>query len=230
MSLSRGFKSYDMVVLGINGGKQNTDASPPDPSRRFELILDCIKQNGFQSLGHFLVELFTVASNREKYKSSALTQAVASFLNGKSTKYTVINLVNILYHSRFSTPIPMRTSATPNSEKHRTDEEIMAKHMLQQWALEVVEDMVNAEAKHLVSPAGELRLGRNVTWDFAKGFSFQHILQVARKTSPNIVRLLEATSLPPSERKPHAFLSNGKPRHAGPCTSGMYYTAPTRHC
>ncbi len=150
-----------MVVLGINGGKQNTDASLPDPSRCFELILDCIKQNGCQSLGHFLVELFTIASNRKKYNSSALTQAVASFLNGKSTKYTVINLVNILYHSRFSTPIPMRTSATPNSKKHRADGEIMAKHMLQQWALEVVEDMVNAEAKHLVSSAGELRLGRS---------------------------------------------------------------------
>lgn len=199
MSISRGLKSYDMVVFGINGPKQNPNTSPPDPSRRFELVLECIKQNGFQSLGHFLVELFTVASNREKYKSFALTQTVASFLNGKSTKYTVINLVNILYHSRFSTPIPMRTSATPNSEKHRTDEEIMAKHMLQQWALEVVEDMVEFEVKHLVSPASELRLGRNVTWDFAKGFSFQHILQVARETSPSVVRLLEATSLPSSE-------------------------------
>lgn len=107
----------------------------------------------------------------------------------------------------------MRTSATPNSEKHRTDEEIMAKHMLQQWALEVVEDMVESEAKNLVSPAGELRLGRNVTWDFAKGFSFQRVLQVARTTSPSVVRVLEAIFLPSSERERHMFLSNGKPRH-----------------
>lgn len=102
----------------------------------------------------------------------------------------------------------------------------MARYMLQRWALEVVEDMLDVEAKNLASPSGELRLGHNVTWDFAKGFSFQRVYQVARTIGFSILRVLEAISLPSSELKPHTLLSSGKPCHV-PSSS---YKVPMQHC
>ncbi len=149
-SVSRGFKPYDVLMLDIKVNNETPTASHTNPNHRLELILKFIKQNGFKSLGHFLIELFSIASDRNEDKPQVVTQTVASFLNGKSTKYNVIHLVDVLYHSRFSQPTPMRQSSTPNSEKNRPPQEIMAKHMLEQWALTVVERMVDSEAEELV--------------------------------------------------------------------------------
>ena len=206
MSISRGLDSYDSQILGINVEVPGVQRQGPEPNRRFDLVLDCIKQNGFRSLGQFLVELFSVASNSETEKSQALTQTVSSFLDGKSTKHTVVDLVNVIYHSRFSEPIPLRSSTTPNDNKHRTDEQIMARYMLRQWALDVVEDMLGLEAETLASPACELRLAPDVSWDFATDFSFERVLKVAQTVGPSIVRVLEAISVPAKGCRAHRWL------------------------
>lgn len=99
----------------------------------------------------------------------------------------------------------MRQSSTPNSEKNRPPQEIMAKHMLEQWALTVVERMVDSEAEELVSPESELRLVPNVTWDFALGFSFRRVFDVAHSVAPSIMRLLEAVALPSHKRRSRAM-------------------------
>ncbi|KAI0814773.1 hypothetical protein BC629DRAFT_1588479 [Irpex lacteus] len=179
-SVSRGFKPYDVLMLDIKVNNETPTASHANPNHRLELILKFIKQNEFKSLGHFLIELFSIASDRNEDKPQVVTQTVASFLNGKSTKYN---------------------SSTPNSEKNRPPQEIMAKHMLEQWALTVVERMVDSEAEELVSPESELRLVPNVTWDFALGFSFQRVFDVAHSVAPNIMRLLEAVALPSHKRR-----------------------------
>ncbi|KAI0082974.1 hypothetical protein BDY19DRAFT_901160 [Irpex rosettiformis] len=170
----------------------------------FNCVLEAIKSQGFKSLGHFLVELFTLGSSRDS-KSKSLSQSVSSFLNGRTGDYDVIALVNILYESRFSFPKKMRTSITPNEDKHRPDETRMARYKLEKWAISVVEGVLDKEAERLVSPESSLRLSGKMTWDFATGFSFHDAAETARKIGPTCVH---ATNNSSSNTHPSPGISN----------------------
>lgn len=168
-----GRRSYETKIIDFRA-PQSTDP-PPAPKLRsepFDRVLETIKSQGFKSLGHFLVELFRLGSDRNSDKSKSLSHTVASFLNGRTEDYDVISLVDILYSSRFSLPKAKRASLTPNDEKHRPDETIMARHKLQQWAVKIVEEIMDKEAEKLVLPTSTLRVSGEMTWEFATSFSF----------------------------------------------------------
>ncbi|KAI0686918.1 hypothetical protein BC835DRAFT_1420038 [Cytidiella melzeri] len=108
---------------------------------------------------------------------------VSSFLDGRSKEYNAVDLVNAMYRSRHSTT------------RAREGEGFLARKKLQQWAVEVVEDMVSREAEDLASKNGGLRLAEGMTWDFAAHFSLVPLARVAWKTSPTCVRILSAVAI-----------------------------------
>ncbi|KAI0693209.1 hypothetical protein BC835DRAFT_1491070 [Cytidiella melzeri] len=155
---------------------------------RLDAVLQCMQSHNF-TLGGFLVELFRAGSDRTKKKTQRHTQMVSSFLDGRSKQYDAISLVKELYNSRHST--------TRNHES----EEFLARNKLQQWAVEVVEDMVSREAEELASKEGGLRLAGEMTWEFATQFSLAPLARAAWKMSPTCIRVLAATAISKEGRK-----------------------------
>ncbi|PSS06894.1 hypothetical protein PHLCEN_2v3496 [Hermanssonia centrifuga] len=160
-------------------------------------ILDLIKKRG--TLGDFLIELFTVSSRADASRSQKHAQAVSKFLGG-TTLVDPAAIVNLMYTSRDSFPIPTRKSATPAELKKRSDHMRMARYKLKQWAIGVVEEVIDAEADELMSKDGGLRLPADITWDFLQHFSLESIMSVAKQKSPTLVRLLTAAAIPSKKR------------------------------
>lgn len=205
-------QSHDTQIHGIQGPLSDAEPISDTRSLPFDRVLDTIKTQGFKSLGHFLVELFKVGSKRGA-GSKSVAQSVSSFLNGRTEDYDVIALVNILYESRFSFPRAIRVSKTPNEDKHRTDEELMARSKLRKWAVSIVEEVVDEEAHELVSTktSGCLRPPGKMTWSFVTGYSFHRTADFVRLVGPTCFRLLEAVAIPSSDRnagqQPHKTTS-----------------------
>ncbi|KAI0700077.1 hypothetical protein BC835DRAFT_1304258 [Cytidiella melzeri] len=153
-----------------------------------DAVLQCMQSHNF-TLGGFLVELFRAGSDRTKKKTQHHTQMVSSFLDGCSKQYDAISLVKELYNSRHST--------TRNHES----EEFLARNKLQQWAVEVVEDMVSREAEELASKEGGLRLAGEMTWEFAAQFLLAPLARAAWKMSPTCICVLAATAILKEGRK-----------------------------
>lgn len=192
-------RSHDTQIHDIQGPPSDAESISDTRSIPFDRVLDTIKTQGFKSLGHFLVELFKVGSKRGA-GSKSVAQSVSSFLNGRTEDYDVIALVNILYDSRFSFPKAMRASKTPNEDKHRIDEEQMARFKLRKWAITVVEEVVDEEAEELVSKKSGLHLTGGMTWAYATGFSFHRTAEFVRRLGPTSLRHLEAVAIPSENR------------------------------
>ena len=202
--------SHGMQVIDLHA-PQSAEPPPSASARRslpFDRVLETIKLQGFSSLGQFLVELFKLGSDRDSDKSKSLAQSFSSFLNGRTEDYDVIALVDVLYSSRFSAPKAKRASLTPNEEKHRPDKAIMARYKLQQWAVKVVEDIMDKEAEKLVLPTSELRLSGEMTWEFATSFSFTDTARKLNAVGPTCFRLLRAMAIP-AERRREVTLESG---------------------
>ncbi|KAI0702349.1 hypothetical protein BC835DRAFT_1303523 [Cytidiella melzeri] len=218
MSAHCGLHSYKMQIMDIQVHQPGITAAPTERSFRLDRVLESMKDNGFHSLGEFLVQLFTVASDHNGNKSLSLSQMVSSFLNGCSDTFDVITLVEILYHSRFSAPKAKRQSQTPNTQKHRPDETTMARYKLQQWAIGLVKGLVDDEARELVSPGSTLRLAKEMTWDFATSFLFHCVAKEVRKKSPTCMRLLKAVAIPAEKR------NRARPSHLAPGFFTQWFT------
>lgn len=152
------------------------------------------------SLGTFLSRLFTVPPRGESHSPSH-TNTASIFLGGRADcSPQPVDIVNLMYHSRYSTPKAVRASITPSENKDRPDKRKMARWQLQQWAIGIVEDLIEAEASELSSLSGGLRLSPDVTWSFATGFSLTQLADTIRDKSPTLLRLTAAAAIPAADR------------------------------
>lgn len=169
-----------------------------------QVIEDILKLLGQKkiTLGRFLQLTFTTpVPNSKSGHSQTQIQKVTNFLQGKSD-VKIDRVLELIYESRYSAPLPARDSANrPASEAKRPEKEDMAKWRMEQWALRVVEGMVDREAQWLASRAGGLHLLNAIaTWEFFHNFTFSKILRLLEQRGPTILRVLMAAAIPEGER------------------------------
>lgn len=178
-------------------------ASAGPPLSPIDHVLKCMQAHDL-TLGKFLGQLFTVPARHDQARSHIQASTVSSFLGGHAkSSFQPVEVVDLMYKSREAAPKAIRQSLTPASDKHRPDEQKMARWQLREWAISVVEDIIDEESAELSSLSGGLRLQGTdeYTWDFATGFSLESVASVANEKSPTLVRMLTAAAIPRNKRK-----------------------------
>ncbi|KAI0070450.1 hypothetical protein K474DRAFT_1608657, partial [Panus rudis PR-1116 ss-1] len=184
--------------------------SPSKPAARHERkqtgpldpVFDAIKEQGL-TFGQFLQQAFESPSRNKPTRSSTHRQMVSKFLGGESNVHAD-HIAELMYQSHDSAPARIRQAkgGRPASGKHRRDPKNMARHKLQEWAREKVEDEISAEGKKLSDKDAGLRISsRNATWDFVRSFSLANIRSSVEEHAPTLFRMLVAASVAPKDRE-----------------------------
>lgn len=188
---------------------ENNDGSDSDEEYAHAGPLDDILrqiQTRCDSLGDFLVMLFTVPPRTEDGRSRIQSAMVSKFLSGRS-KINISQVLDLLYAHQDGKPKAMRMSRAPASAKKRPDGKVMARWVMRQWAISAVEAVVDEEAEVLSSKGGGLRFSPDVTWSFIQDFSFANRFEVAIEKAPTTLRLLVASAIPRKDvPDPETFL------------------------
>ena len=133
--------------------------------------------------------------------SQKQNQTVSKFL-GAQTTVGVDEIVEMIYTNKYSKPKDTRASQNrPAHEVIREDGKNMAQGKLREWAIKIVEEIVDAEGKAMSSKeAGFHQDKEQQTWDFIHAFSMQDFATVAEQKGPTILRILTAVGIPCGKR------------------------------
>ncbi|KAH9841778.1 uncharacterized protein C8Q71DRAFT_738749 [Rhodofomes roseus] len=189
-------------------------------SEKLDTVFRAIQAGGM-TFGGFLREAFTVPPPQvSKGNTARHSQLVSAFLGGRSSE-SAHEIVELMYSSRYSAPIPVRDSPRrPGHEAPRPDAKKMARWGLREWAVEKVEDIVDEEAEDVTSKAGGFHLrDKDATWDFMFSFTMENILSVINARVPTTLCVITAAAIPRRVRKPP-----GAPQDASATFCGTYYS------
>ena len=151
------------------------------------------------SLGQFLRDLFRHPHKGNKYngpaRSQRHTQMVSKFLQGRSGIRTE-EIVDLIYNHPEAVPKAARSNASrPASAVYRPDKEPMARWQIKEWAVQLVEKVINKEAQVMASKEGGLHLSKEqLNWQFLRDFSFGRVMATVQDKAPTLLRVLTATS------------------------------------
>ena len=171
-------------------------------AHKLDAILAFIQDQNW-SIGHFLYHAFANPQHGDHRNSSIRTAMISKFLKGNST-IKAQDIVKAMYVNKYSTPKAARTSRNrPASAVKRSDAQEMAQWGLREWAIKIVEEIVDKESKELASKSGGFHLlNREVSWNYLHEFSLESFLVAAEKKGPTFLRLLVAAAIPAHKRPP----------------------------
>lgn len=96
----------------------------------------------------------------------------------------------------------------------------MARWGLHEWAVKVVEGMVDEEAEVIASKGGGFHLkDKDATWTFVFNFSMRDVLSMINVRAPTALRVMSATAIPCRICKPP-----DAPHNAAATFCGTYYS------
>jgi hypothetical protein len=170
-------------LLSVNARTKNMDE-----------VLAKIQQHRW-SLGTFLKDLF-VDGKDGLYSSSTRTHMVSRFLGGR-TGVEVEEIVEMIYKHKYSKPKKSRASQNhPARDVEQEDIRSKAQYRLQEWAIEKVEGIVDAEAVAMSGKDAGFQLDKTrATWEFLQSFSMRKFMNVAEVCGPTLLRILMAAGI-----------------------------------
>ncbi|KAI0318233.1 hypothetical protein OF83DRAFT_1083068 [Amylostereum chailletii] len=167
----------------------------PDSQRarqgRMDECLNLIQKKDW-SLFQFLEELFLPCEPGDPRNSQARVQMLQSFLSGHGKNPSqVAQIADLIYNHRYSKPIPARSSEnrTAAEAPHR-DRHLMARSILEEWALRKIEDILSREAADFAS-SKDMHLTNEVSnWDTVLNFAMGDFLRHLQAKCPFLLRIL----------------------------------------
>jgi hypothetical protein len=156
------------------------------------------------SLGQFLQDLFRHPHKGNKYngpaRSQRHTQMVSKFLQGRSGIKTE-EIVDLIYNHPEAVPKAARSNASrPASAVYLPDKELMARWQIKEWAVQLVEKVINKEAQVMASKEGGLHLSKEqLNWQFLRDFSFGRVMATVQDKAPTLLRVLTAAAVAPKK-------------------------------
>lgn len=179
----------------------NSETQTPLPDMD-SILSDVQKFSG--SLGDFLVTVFQHPPKGSKGKGPGRTQKqaqmVSKFLRGKSD-IKAEDLVDLIYNHPDARPKEARSTAErPASAVNRPDPEPMARWRIQEWAVRLVESIVNKEFGTMASKEGGLHVPeKSSTWDFFGNFSLGNAMGTVQRLCPVSLRVFNAAVFAPQK-------------------------------
>jgi hypothetical protein len=199
----------------LRAPKRSHEQKMMDLVQAVDKVLDCVHEQGFTSIPHFLDIFFLIPPQGVEHddpRSPRHIHSVSSFLTGNDT-FKASHLIERLYrhpsgYPRYSSARREETELafTPSTSRIH-----YARPALASWALDIVGEKVYREVGQLTKVKkneGEspihLRVGTNgrgqktriVTWDDIKGLDFKMLDTCFKKEAPVAMHLLECMAAP----------------------------------
>jgi hypothetical protein len=109
--------------------------------------------------------------------------------------------VNLIYNHPDAAPKAAQSNEFgPASTVCHPEKETMAQWKIMEWAVRLVEIIINKEAKVMASKEGGLHLPKEqVNWQFICNFSFGKVMAIVQNKAPILLRVLTAAAVPPKK-------------------------------
>ena len=125
---------------------------------------------------------------------------VSKFLQGRSG-IKVKEIVDLIYNHSEAVPKAARSNAShPASTVHCPNKEPMAQWQIKEWAVWLVEKVINKKAQVMASKEGCLHLLKEESnWQVLHDFSIGRVMKMLQDKAPTLLRVLTAAAVTPKK-------------------------------
>ena len=111
------------------------------------------------------------------------------------------SIVDLIYNHSEAVPKAARSNAShPASTVHCPNKEPMAQWQIKEWAVWLVEKVINKEAQVMASKEGCLHLLKEESnWQVLHDFSIGRVMKMLQDKAPTLLRVLTAAAVAPKK-------------------------------